>query len=78
MIRSEEAVSPSNRSNRELAQSAQCLWHQAGKAEWNPARGYHQGQRLSDRINRPDTRLHPTNAKNQIDTCNAGAIHTGH
>jgi hypothetical protein len=34
-----------NRSDRELAKSAECLWHQASIAEWNPARGYHQGQR---------------------------------
>jgi hypothetical protein len=30
------------------------------------------------RINRPDTRLHPTSRQHQIATCNAGAIHTGH
>ena len=31
------------------------------------------------RINRPDTRLHPTKpSEHQIVPCNAGAIHTGH
>ena len=65
-----------NRSDRELAKSSECLSHNASIAEWNPARGYHQGQWSSDRIERPDTRLHPTNAKHQIVTRNAGAIHT--
>ncbi|WP_264047944.1 SDR family oxidoreductase [Methylobacterium flocculans] len=33
---------------------------------------------MNDCINRPDTRLHPTNASEpQFVTCNAGAIHTG-
>ena len=34
---------------------------------------------MHDCINRPDTRLHPTNAPEaRFATCNAGAIHTGH
>jgi len=33
---------------------------------------------MNDCIDRPDTRLHPTNASEaQFATCNAGAIHTG-
>ena len=33
---------------------------------------------MNDCINRPDTRLHPTNpSEAQFATCNAGAIHTG-
>lgn len=34
---------------------------------------------MSDCINMPDTRLHPTKASEaQFATCNAGAIHTRH
>lgn len=50
----------------------------ARKAEWDLVRGYHQGQRSdTDRINRPDRRLHPTNVTTSNHPCNAGAIHRG-
>ena len=33
---------------------------------------------MCDRINRPDTRLHPTETqKHRVNPCNAGAIHRG-
>src|SRR3982750_1117829 len=38
---------------------------EACKAEWDQVRGHHQGQRSREgRINRPDTRLHPTSRQN--------------
>jgi ribosomal protein L44E len=66
------------RSDREPGHPAERPRIIACKAEWDPARGYHQGQQSGNGcINRPDTRLHPTNAPDrQIATCNAGAIHT--
>ena len=54
-----------NRSDRELAKSAECLWHQASKAEWNPARGYHQGQR-----SRPHQQAGHKTAPDQCQTSN--------
>ncbi len=34
---------------------------------------------MCDRIQRPDTRLHPTaTPKYRVNPCNAGAIHTSH
>jgi hypothetical protein len=67
-----------NRSDREPGHPAECPRHHSLQSRVGPSSRIPSGPAATNGcINRPDTRLHPTNAPDrQIAACNAGAIHT--
>jgi len=69
-----------HRSDREPGHPDQCPRRHSLQSRVGPSSAdtIMASGREKGRTNRPDTRLHPTNAIHQIITCNAGAIHTGH
>ncbi len=68
-----------NRSDREPGHPAGCPGRHSPQSRVGPSSRIPSGPavNMNDCIDRPDTRLHPTNASEaQFATCNAGAIHT--
>jgi hypothetical protein len=69
-----------NRSDREPGHPAECPGRRSPRSRVGPSSRIPSGPavNMNDCIDRPDTRLHPTNASEALfATCNAGAIHTG-
>ncbi len=68
-----------NRSDREPGHPAASPGRDSSQSRVGPSSRIPSGPavNMNDCINRPDTRLHPTNPSDtQFATCNAGAIHT--